>query len=911
MERYSASKEDFEIVGYLRVFQEMGEEPNIVKNLDQNYLTGSLPAFLGNLSKLQYLQVGINALSGTIPPEIGNLKELVSLAIGSNNFSGAFPPQIGNLVKLKEIWMDSSGVGGEIPSTFKNLVNMETLWAFDNKLSGKIPDFIGNWTKLTALRLQGNNFEGPMPSSLSKLVSLTDLRIGELSNTSSTMDFIKDMKSLTSLVLRNCMISGTIPPYIGEFQNLQYLDLSFNNLTGQIPNSLFNLRSLRCLSLGNNSLSGSLPAKTSKSLIVIDLSYNELSGSFPSWVVTPTLQVNLVANNFIFDRSNSRPCFQVFYNFSIKCGGPEMASSTGVEFERDNETLGPASYFVSNIRNWGISNVGLFNERKNPEYIRSINLAQITGTLNPEFFLTARQSPGSIRYYGLGLENGTYNVQLQFAEIVLDDASSFTWQSHGRRVFDIYVQGSLRSKDFDIRKEAGGVSKRVVEKNIKAQVSENFLEIHLFWAGKGTCCIPNQGDYGPLISAISVTPDFNHTVSGDQPLKKKERTGLIVGIVAAVVAVTCLLIVCAIFYFYLRRKNSRSNNKEELLAIGPKAHIFNYSELKAATEDFNPKNKLGEGGFGSVYKGTLLDGRIVAVKELSVASNHGKSQFLTEISTISAVQQRNLVKLYGCCIEGNKRHLVYDTICLGTARGLAYLHEESRPRIVHRDVKASNILLDAKLNPKISDFGLAKLYDENKTHISTRVAGTIGYLAPEYALRGHLTEKVDVFGFGVVTLEILSGRSNSNRNTHPEKICLLDWAWSLREDHHELELMDSTLNEFDEEEARRAIGVALLCTQASPTLRPSMSRVVAMLAGDVEVSAVTTRPGYLTDWQFNDITGSFTSNVSSTTTAMSKSSESGFKTSSSTSGTVPDPSLSPLNVSQPMLHEFGEGTSLL
>ncbi|XVE88512.1 hypothetical protein DITRI_Ditri19aG0075100 [Diplodiscus trichospermus] len=312
-----------------------------------------------------------------------------------------------------------------------------------------------------------------------------------------------------------------------------------------------------------------------------------------------------------------------------------------------------------------------------------------------------------------------------------------------------------------------------------------------------------------------------------------------------------------------------------LLAIGPKPNTFSYSELKAATEGFSPSNKLGEGGFGAVYKGSLADGRAVAAKQLTVASHQGKSQFIAEVATISAVQHRNLVKLYGCCIEGKRHLLVYEylenksldqalfgrsnlhldwptrfNICLATARGLAYLHEESNPRIVHRDIKASNILLDAELCPKISDFGLAKLYDDNKTHISTRVAGTFGYLTPEYAMRGHLTEKVDVFGFGIVALEILSGRPNSDNSLKDDKIYLLEWAI-----------------EFDENEALRVVRVALMCTQGSPTMRPPMSRVVAMLAGDIQVSSVITRPSYLTDWHFKDLTGSFMTEHAQTSTA--------------------------------------------
>ncbi|KAF2599521.1 hypothetical protein F2Q68_00008526 [Brassica cretica] len=193
---------------------------------------------------------------------------------------------------------------------------------------------------------------------------------------------------------------------------------------------------------------------------------------------------------------------------------------------------------------------------------------------------------------------------------------------------------------------------------------------------------------------------------------------------------------------------------------------------------------------------------------------------------------------------------------MGVARGLAYLHEEASIRIIHRDVKASNILLDSNLLPKVSDFGLAKLYDDKETHMSTRVAGTIGYLAPEYAMRGYLTEKTDVYAFGIVVLELVSGRKNFDVNLENEKKYLLDWAWNLHENSREVELLDHELTEFNMEEAKRMIGISLLCTHSSHFLRPPMSRVVAMLSGDVEVSDITSKPGYLTDWRSDDTSSS-------------------------------------------------------
>ncbi|XVF27188.1 hypothetical protein REPUB_Repub14bG0085300 [Reevesia pubescens] len=906
--------------------------------IDQNFFNGPLPAFIGNMSRLGLLSIAHNDFSGPIPTELGNLRELYLLSFGHNNFSGTLPPELGSLVNLEQLYINSCGLGGEIPSTFANLENLQTVWASDVAFTGKIPDFIGNnWTKLTTLRLEGNSFEGPIPSSFANLTSLTALRINGIYNGSSSLDFIRNLKNLTDLVLRNVLLTGTIPSYITELQSLQKLDFSFNNLTGQIPNALFNMNPLRDLFLGNNNLSGTIPSQKSETLQTIDLSYNLLSGNLPSWVNSSGLQLNFVANNF--NSTNLRlfpgleclqrsfPCNRNtprYANFSIKCGGREMMSN-GILFEAENETLGPATFDVTSSQKWAVSNVGLFAERQNQQYVQN-TLAQVENTNTPELYQTSRLSPGSLRYYGLGLQNGLYTVNLFFAETGFPDRSTRTWDSLARRVFDVYIQGTRQLRDFDISKEAGG-AQRAITRNFTANVTENHLEIHLFWAGKGTCCAPVQGYYGPSISAINVVPNFIPTVSGIPPgnPKDKNQTGLIVGITVPVV-VAALILIFAIIYIKRRKED---DDEEVLLGIGPRPNTFSYSELKAATEDFSPKKKLGEGGFGPVYKGTLSDGRVVAVKQLSVASHQGKNQFVTEIATISAVQHRNLVKLYGCCIEGNRRLLVYEylenksldqalfgqndlhldwptrfNICLSTARGLAYLHEESRPRIVHRDVKASNILLDAELCPKISDFGLAKLYDDKKTHISTRVAGTIGYLAPEYAMRGHLTEKADVFGFGVVALEIVSGRPNSDHTLENDRIYLLEWAWTLHETNQSLGLLDPTLVEFDENEALRVIGVALLCTQASPMMRPPMSRVVAMLTGDIEVSSVTAKPSYLTDWDFRDITGTFM-NEDTQTSIASDSSDIKSAKKKTISGTD-QPTASPVNVTE-LSDILGEG----
>ncbi|RRT46889.1 hypothetical protein B296_00054132, partial [Ensete ventricosum] len=305
-----------------------------------------------------------------------------------------------------------------------------------------------------------------------------------------------------------------------------------------------------------------------------------------------------------------------------------------------------------------------------------------------------------------------------------------------------------------------------------------------------------------------------------------------------------------------------------------KIKIFSYSDLSSATDNFSPDKKIGRGGFGTVYKGTLRNGVAVAIKVLSAESKQGVKEFLTEIDTIANVRHPNLVELIGCCVQDSSRILVYEhmengsldrtllgmnidkttklswnirsAICIGTARGLAYLHEDLEPPIVHRDIKASNILLDSNFAPKIGDFGLAKLFPDNVTHISTRVAGTTGYLAPEYALQGQLTKKADVYSFGVLVVEIISGRSISKSYLSGMNQFLLEWTWQLFQEGRLKELIDPVLQEYPEEQVLKFIKVALFCTQAVAGRRPSMTQVVQMLSQPIRLNEKElTPPGYV------------------------------------------------------------------
>ncbi|XP_010065693.2 G-type lectin S-receptor-like serine/threonine-protein kinase At4g27290 isoform X1 [Eucalyptus grandis] len=333
----------------------------------------------------------------------------------------------------------------------------------------------------------------------------------------------------------------------------------------------------------------------------------------------------------------------------------------------------------------------------------------------------------------------------------------------------------------------------------------------------------------------------------------RKSTGIIVGTVLSAVL---LLGIAAVFTKYRKDGQifgfSHQSRSEDL-----DLPMFGLTTLVNATGNFSEDNKLGEGGFGAVYKGVLKNDQEIAVKRLSENSRQGQVEFKNEVAYIAKLQHRNLIKILGCCIQVDEMMLIYEflpnrsldcfifdqergvsldwprrfTIINGVALGLLYLHRDSRLRIIHRDLKAENILLDNEMNPKISDFGLARSFGGNESEANTkRVVGTFGYMSPEYAINGFYSVKSDVFSFGVLVLEIVSGKRNRGFN-HPDKcLSLLGYAWTLSRDQKFMELVNPSIaSAFNPVEVLRSIHVALLCVQNNPHDRPEMSSVVMML----------------------------------------------------------------------------------
>ncbi|KAL6911357.1 hypothetical protein ACP4OV_000162 [Aristida adscensionis] len=349
-------------------------------------------------------------------------------------------------------------------------------------------------------------------------------------------------------------------------------------------------------------------------------------------------------------------------------------------------------------------------------------------------------------------------------------------------------------------------------------------------------------------------------VGASEPAGHSGSNGMVIMVSILVVVIICTLCYCVYCWRWRKRNAIRRAQIERLRPLSNSdLPLMDLPSIHVATGNFSKENKLGEGGFGPVYRGVLDGGAEIAVKRLSARSRQGAAEFRNEVELIAKLQHRNLVRLLGCCVEKEEKMLVYEylpnrsldaflfdnrksgqldwkmrqSIILGIARGMLYLHEDSCLKVIHRDLKASNVLLDNKMNPKISDFGMAKIFEDEGNEVNTgHVVGTYGYMAPEYALEGVFSVKSDVYSFGVLVLEILSGQRNGAMYHQQHHGTLIEDAWKLWNEDKAADFMDASLGgSYSREEAWRCFHVGLLCVQENPELRPTMSTAVLMLIG--------------------------------------------------------------------------------
>lgn len=600
------------------------------------------------------------------------------------------------------------------------------------------------------------------------------------------------MKYLQRLNLgRNYFEGGIYNLYFNNMTQLVQLDLSNNRFSGNLP-TLTMIKNLQTLDMSNNGFTGTLPDLAAMpALLTVDLSRNNLSGTLPALPTTENLQtLNLSRNGLT---------------------GSVLFSS---EFsERSTLSMVDLSYnqLTAALDSWNSSELATLQELY-------LDFNRITGTLN---------------------------------------------------VGELYSQGLLKTKSGN----SSGLLKvlSVMNNSIDTVVYDgmNIEEVATIFRldGNPYCNIPDAND-GTRCFCKQIC--FNSVaISNDN-----KRKVVIIAVVSVVASLLFILISLAALLHrsrrYKRYLQLQVQQKFEEFEVKPT--IFPYNQLRAATRDFHSDMKLGQGSFGAVYKGILPNGSVVAVKQLFGKTNQGIDEFLNEVVLLTGMKHRNLVNLKGCCIREQQRLLVYEymdnhdidhallagrpnkallswpvrlKICLGVARGLHYLHALAHPRVIHRDIKASNVLLAQNYETKIADFGLAFLFPDEESYVLTKhVAGTKGYLAPEYASFGQLSDKVDVFSFGVLCLEVVSGRRNIDEKLPENRMYLSKWAWELHRAGDVMDMVDSTMSlQFEEKvEVRRVINIALQCIQNAAEDRPTMERVVAMLQGDSESEAVLMRP---------------------------------------------------------------------
>nr|GLL22740.1 probable LRR receptor-like serine/threonine-protein kinase At1g53430 isoform X1 [Ipomoea trifida] len=524
---------------------------------------------------------------------------------------------------VTDILLKGLSLPGVLPPDFAKLRFLRQLSLLGNRISGKIPKEIGDISTLEQLVLEDNELQGPLDENIGRLSNLNRLLLSANNITGGIPETFGNLKNLTDLIDGN-PISGKVPNFIGNWTQLKTLDLSFNMLNGKIPSAM------------------------GKKIQYVDLSYNNLTESSPTGCQASSVNAWCSQKDLPCSSGKAR-----YHSLFINCGGgrTEFEDNT---YDEDFNNEGP-SYFSASSDRWAYSSSGLFISNDIAKYVAANTFS--SNVIKDDIYKTARLAPTSLAYYGFCMKQGSYKVVLHFAEIMFSNDS--TYSSLGRRLFDVKIQGKVVLTDFNIVEEAKGAGIGITKVFDDVLVNGSTLEIHLYWTGKGTNAIPQRGVHGPLISAITVTPNFNT----DEGLS----AGAIVGIVISCCVFALLILVALRMKGYLGGKVAEDN---ELRALDLQTGYFTLRQVKAATNNFDLANKIGEGGFGPVYKGVLSDGVVIAVKQLSSKSNQGNREFINEIGMITALQHPNLVKLHGCCIEGNQLLLIYEYMennCLSRA----------------------------------------------------------------------------------------------------------------------------------------------------------------------------------------------------------------------------------------------------
>ncbi|XP_050147119.1 MDIS1-interacting receptor like kinase 2-like isoform X12 [Malus sylvestris] len=747
-----------------------------------NGFSGPIPNSIGLISGLQYIDLSNNFLEGKIPPSIGKLRELQSLDLSYNSLNSSIPSELGLCTNLTHLSLSSNKFNGELPLSLSNLKNLVELRLDANLFIGQIlPSLVSNWTELVSLYLQDNSFSGTISAEIGLLTQLQYLRLYSNEFRGEIPQSLGNLSQLQVLFLDHNYFTGEIPQSLGKLTQLQGLYLDHNHLTGEIPQSLGKLTQLQRLYLSHNQLTGEIPQSLGKltQLQRLNLSHNQLTGEIPqSLGKLPQVYILHLSNNHLTG---------------------EIPQSLG-KFSHLYELDLSANNFTGVIP-WNAGLTGL-------DYL-NLSSNSLSGAIPSELRMLTELDVFNASHNHLSGE-----IQSALAELLTLSISMY---------------------DFSYNNLTGPFPTCGIFNKVPTSA---FVGNHGLWSAEGPteCKSSSTNSKSAKKNMVSV---FLYSF-----------LGFTVGAIS----------IAALFLMFRKRSTIRpqviktSQNFESVEAMILQEEVkFTFAEVVKAVDDFHEKYCIGEGGFGKVYKAELQSGQVVAVKRLNTDDSNdvpaiNLQSFQNEIRTLTTIRHRNIIRLYGFSTRRGCIFLLYEylergslgkalygvegvtelgwltrvKIVQGLARALSYLHHDCSPPIVHRDVTVNNVLLEQEFEPRLSDFGTARLLSIDSSNW-TNIVGSLGYMAPELAYIMQVTDKCDVYSFGVVALEVMMGR-------HPGDMLesqLSESSTSMKGNADLLlkDVLDQRLEPPANELAKAVVlvmSIALACIRTRPGLRPTM-----------------------------------------------------------------------------------------
>ncbi|XP_010264856.1 PREDICTED: MDIS1-interacting receptor like kinase 1 [Nelumbo nucifera] len=806
-----------------------------------SFFQGSIPTSLKNLQKLKFLGLSGNNFTGRIPPELGQLSSLETIILGYNEFEGGIPVELGNLTNLRYLDLAFGSLGGEIPAELGRLKLLNTMFLYKNEFEGRIPPEIGNITSLVFLDLSDNLFSGTIPAELGELKNLQLLNLMCNQLTGSVPSKLGELTKLEVLELWNNSLTGILPESLGRNSPLQWLDVSSNSFFGEIPAGLCSGRNLTKLILFDNAFSGPIPIglTTCLSLVRVRMQNNFISGIIPpGFGKLAKLQRLELANN------------------SLTGDIPEdIASSTSLSFidlsrNRLQSSLPSSIFTMPNLQTFMASNNNLENEI--PDQFQDCPSLSVLDLSTNHFTGNIPSSIAScLKLVNLNLRNNRLTGEIPKALATMSTLAILDLSNNsltGEIPWNFGSSPALETFNVSYNRLQGPVPANGVLRTINSDE-----------------LIGNAGLCGGVLPPCS--PSAAMASSRQKVHIKHIVAGWLLGI-SALMALVFAVFAGRLLYkrWYLfgsscfQDQFDMGNGEWPWRLMAFQRLSFTSSDILACIKE---SNVIGMGSTGVVYKAEIQRPHaVVAVKKLWRSATDieaGSNEDLVgEVNLLGKLRHRNIVRLLGYLHNDSSVMMLYEymhngnlgealhgkqagrllvdwvsrySVAAGVAQGLAYLHHDCHPPVIHRDVKSNNILLDANLEARIADFGLARMMLRKNETVSM-VAGSYGYIAPEYGYTLKVDEKSDIYSYGVVIMELITGR-NPLDPEFGESVNIVEWVRGKIRDNKPLEeTLDPSIAgqcKHVQEEMLLVLRIALLCTAKFPKDRPSMRDVITML----------------------------------------------------------------------------------